>query len=62
MKLVAAAIMMAGGALAFAVASTGTSIERVGNGQAPGAAVMAVGCIVFAIEYYRSWKKGGGEN
>ena len=62
MKLVAAAIMIAGGAIAFAVASTGTSIEEIGKGQSPGAMVMAAGGVIFAIEYYRSWKKGGGEN
>lgn len=62
MRLVAAAIIIAGGALAFAVASTSTHTVFVAQGHNVGAMVMAVGGIVFAIEYFRSWKKGGGEN
>ncbi len=67
MKLVAAAIMIAGGAIAFGEASTSTNNiffgqPLVGQGQIVGAMVMAVGGIVFAIESFRSWWKGGGEN
>lgn len=49
MRLIAASIVLAGGVIALAFADGGRSRDI-------GGLVLAVGGIIFAIEYYRAWK------